>query len=385
MQLEIPCFVMRGGTSKGLFFLEKDLPFSRQTNEKELNRFLLRVMGSPDRKQIDGLGGATSVTSKVAIISPSERKDADVDYTFAQVSVDKPVVSYAGNCGNMLSGVGPFAIEKGLVPAGSPTTVVRIYNTNTKKLMYEKVETPEKKVKYSGTYSIAGVPRKAAPIQIIFKHPMGTLFPSILPTGNAVDDLMVPGFGKLQVSIVDVTNPLVFARAADIGLKGTELPADIDSNRDLLDRLEKIRGSAACLLGLEKDYSQAAFSTPGVPKMTFVTKPVSYITSAGDTVKAKDVDLVSRMMSMQKAHPTYAFTGAMCTAAAAAVPGTIVNQMMNPCADLARFRIGHAGGIINAGVKAETGPDHELSIEEVYGYRTARLLLKGDIVYEQED
>lgn len=246
---------MRGGTSKGLFFLEKDLPFSRQTDEKDLDRFLLRVMGSPDRRQIDGLGGATSVTSKVAIVAPSKRKDADVDYTFAQVSVDKPVVSYAGNCGNMLSGVGPFAIEKGLVPACSPTTVVRIYNTNTKKLMYEKVETPDKKVKYSGTYSIAGVPRKAAPIQIVFEHPMGTLFPSILPTGNAVDNLMVPDFGKLQVSIVDVTNPLVFVRAADIGLKGTELPADIDSNRGRLDLLEKIRGSAASLLGLEKDFS----------------------------------------------------------------------------------------------------------------------------------
>jgi 2-methylaconitate cis-trans-isomerase PrpF len=385
MNFEIPCFIMRGGTSKGLFFLEKDLPFSRQTDEKGLSRFLLRTMGSPDRKQIDGLGGATSVTSKVAIVAPSKRKDADVDYTFAQVSVDKPVVSYAGNCGNMLSGVGPFAIEKGLVPICSPSTVVRIYNTNTKKLIYEKIETPDQKVKYSGTYSIAGVPGKAAPIQIVFKRPMGTLFSSVLPTGNAVDNLTVPGFGKLQVSIVDVTNPLVFVRGEDIGLNGTELPSEIDSNRDRLDLLERIRGSAACLLGLEEDFSKAAFSTPGIPKMTFVAKPVSYITSAGDTVKAEDVDLVSRMMSMQKAHPTYAFTGAMCTAAAAAVPGTIVNQMKDPCADLAHFRIGHAGGIINAGVKMESSTYHTLSFEEVYGYRTARLLMKGTIIYEPED
>lgn len=372
MNHTIPCTIMRGGTSKGLYLLEKDLPPAGA----ERDDLLLRLMGSPDLKQIDGLGGAQSVTSKVAIIAPSSREDADVDYTFAQVSVDKPMVSYAGNCGNISSGVGPFAVESGLVAAGQETTTVRIFNTNTKKVMVENVQTPGGKITYEGDYAIAGVPGTAAPVKVMVVEPAGTVFPSLLPTGNAVDVLDVPGFGKLEVSIVDASNPLVFAKAADIGLNGSEIPADIDGDPRMLALLESIRGEAAKLLGLVEKAEDAADKTPGVPKMTIVNEAVDYVSTAGETITADLIDLSSRMMSMQKAHPTYAMTGAMCTASAAVIPGTIVNQVKRADALPDRLRIGHPGGILEAGVDY-TESDGNIHIQYAYGYRTARLLLKG--------
>lgn len=373
MNKAIPCAIIRGGTSKGVYMLEKDLP---PKGEKR-DQLLLRLMGSPDVKQIDGLGGAQSVTSKVAIIAPSSREDADVDYTFAQVSVDKAVVSYAGNCGNISSGVGPFAIESGLVNPGEETTTVRIYNTNTNKVMVENVQTPGGQVTYTGDYAIAGVPGTAAPVKIMVLEPAGTVFDSLLPTGNPVDLLDVPGFGTLEASIVDVSNPLVFVRAKDIGFNGTELPADIDGNPERLKLLESIRGAAAKLLGLIDSIEESAVKTPGVPKMTVVAQSTGYTSTAGDSVQPEQIDLSSRMMSMQKAHPTYAMTGAMCTAAAAVIPGTIVHEAKKADADPHRLRIGHPGGILEAGVDyEETGSG--IHIQCAYGYRTARLLLKGE-------
>lgn len=370
----IPCSILRGGTSKGIYLLEKDLPSQGEQRDK----LLLRIMGSPDIKQIDGLGGAQSVTSKIAIIAPSTRDDADVDYTFAQVSVDKPVVSYAGNCGNISSGVGPFAIESGLLQAGETTTTVRIYNTNTSKIMVENVQTPGGKVTYEGDYAIAGVPGTAAPVKVMVLEPAATVFDALLPTGNTIDQLEIPGFGKLEVSIVDASNPLVFARAKDLGLSGAELPPDLDSSPERLALLENIRGAAARLLGLVESIEDAAYKTPGVPKMTIVSESVAYTTSSGEAVGINDIDLSCRMLSMQKAHPTIAMTGAMCIAAAAVIPGTIVYQMKSACAQPHRLRIGHAGGIMEAGVdyqETESG----VHIQCAYGYRTARLLLKGEV------
>ena len=372
MNYIIPCTIMRGGTSKGIYLLEKDIP----PVGEERDALLLRLMGSPDLKQIDGLGGAQSVTSKVAIIAPSKREDADVDYTFAQVSVDKPVVSYAGNCGNISSGVGPFAVESGLVAAGQTTTSIRIYNTNTNKLMLENVQTPNGKITYEGDYAIAGVPGTAAPVKVMVVEPAGTVFPSLLPTGNKVDTLEVKGFGEIEVSIVDASNPLVFIRAKDIGLNGTELPPDIDGDPHMLYLLESIRGETAKLLGLVEDASEAATRTPGIPKMTIVCEAVDYVTASGEHIASEAIDLSSRMMSMQKAHPTYAMTGAMCTAAAAVIPGTIVNQVKRSDALPDRLRIGHPGGILEAGVDYTKSADN-IHIQYAYGYRTARLLLKG--------
>jgi hypothetical protein len=374
MQNSVPCSIFRGGTSRGLFLLEKDLPPAGA----ERNALLLRLMGSPDLRQIDGLGGAASVTSKVAILAPSAREDADVDYTFAQVAVDKPIVSYDGNCGNISSAVGPFAIESGLVKADSVETLVRIFNTNTKKIILEKICTPGGQVKYDGECIIDGVPGSAAPIRMIVMEPAGSVFSAMLPTGNTVDILNVDGFGPVEASIVDVSNPLVFVRADALELTGQELPFDIDQNPDNLALLEKVRGTAAKLLGLVEDAAEAAWKTPGVPKMTIIAGPADYINTGGTEIRSEQIDLIGRMMSMQKAHPTYAMTGALCTAAAAVIPGTLVNQVKRRDSDSKRLRIGHPGGIMEAGVDYAVSSDNGgVHIECAYGFRTARYLIKG--------
>lgn len=374
---KIPCMILRGGTSKGLFFLESDLPADAAARDA----FLQRVMGSPDRRQIDGLGGATSVTSKVAIIAPSRRPDADVDYTFAQVSVDKPIVSYKGNCGNISSAVGPFAIEAGLVGAEGEMTPVRIYNTNTDKVILAEICTENGTVRYEGDYVIAGVPGSAAPVKLRFVDPAGTLGRGLLPTGNAVDTVDVPGLGKIDVSIVDAANPLVFVCAEDIGMDGGELPAQIDGDKALLERLEVIRGLAAMKLGLVGDYTRAPWESPGIPKMTIVSAPHDYTAAAGNTVEASQVDLVSRMMSMQKAHPTYAMTGAMCTAAAAVVPGCVVQRVLRPDTNTQCIRIGHADGIMDCGINYSAGEDGVPVVADTFGFRTANFLMEGFVRY----
>lgn len=375
-RIKIPCSIMRGGTSKGLFFMEKDLLLAREKRDQ----VLLKIMGSPDKKQIDGLGGAASVTSKAAIIAVSEREDADVDYTFAQVSIDKPLVSYKGNCGNISSAVGPFAIEKGLVKIKEPITSVRIYNTNTDKTIIADVEVEHGEVNYSGNFAIAGVPGTAAPIKLNFDNPSGSVTGKLLPTGNVTDVLDVPDFGLLEVSIVDVANPLIFVKAKDLGLKGTELPEEVDTKDEILNLLEKIRGVAAVKLGFIDDYKKSSWETPGVPKMTFVAESTEYLASTGKTINEGQIDLICRMMSMQKTHPTYAMTGAMCTAAAAVIPGSIVNQVLGSDADTQFIRIGHPSGILEAGVTFHT-ENGEICVEKTYGFRTANLLMEGNVFY----
>ncbi len=383
-----PCFMMRGGTSRGLYFLKKDLP----EKQEDWAPMFLRFMGSPDVRQIDGVGGAVSVTSKIAVVGPSARPDADVDYTFAQVSVDKPLVSYAGNCGNISSGVGPFAVEAGLVPPREGLTTVRVYNTNTHKIIEEDVVTEGGRVVYRGDYAIAGVPGTAAPVKLKFMDPAGTLGRGLLPTGNASDILEVEGLGSVRVSIVDAANPLVFVKAEDAGLKGTELPKDVDGDPVMLDRLEKIRGMAAFKLGLVSDPARSAWDSPGIPKMTFVSSPRDYSAADGSEVKADMIDITSRMMSMQKTHPSYAMTGAMCTAAAAVIPGTVVNEVLSErvMAEAetlgkesgllsALIRIGHPSGILDAGVEFVPAEGGLPLVRDTYGFRTARLLMKGEI------
>ena len=369
---KLPVTILRGGTSKGVYILQSDLPEDQSAWEP----ILLRLMGSPDRKQIDGLGGSQSVTSKVAIIRKSARPDADVDYTFAQVSVDKPLVSYKGNCGNISSGVGPFAIEKGLVEAKDGETAVRIYNTNTDKIIEAVVKTPEGQVAYEGDFYIAGVPGTASPVKLKFVDPAGALGKGLLPTGSAVDVLEVPGYGPVEVSIVDAANPLVFARAKDLGLSGRELPDELNADAEKLDLLEKVRGLAAVKLGLIEDYTRSAWDTPGIPKMTFVAEAEDYVNGDGKEIKKEQIDLLSRMMSMQKTHPSYAMTGAMCTAAAAVVPGSIVQQFLPANVDTQFIRIGHPGGILECGVDYRENGACPI-IDDTFGFRTANLLMEG--------
>ena len=370
--IKLPVTIMRGGTSKGIYLLRDDLP----DDQAQWVPLLLRLMGSPDRRQIDGLGGAQSVTSKVAIVGRSRRPDADVDYTFAQVSVDKPLVSYKGNCGNISSGVGPFAIERGLVEPQEGLTCVRIYNTNTDKVIEADVCTSGGRVVFEGDMAIAGVPGCASPIKLRFVNPAGTLGRGLLPTGNAVDVLDVPGLGPLEVSLVDAANPLIFARAKDLGLTGAELPDALDADEDKLALLERVRGLAAVRLGLIDDPARSAWDTPGIPKMTFVDEADDYVCTDGTPIARGQIDLLSRMMSMQRAHPSYAMTGAMCTAAAAVVPGSVVQQVLSPDVDPHLIRIGQPAGVMACGVDYHEGgacPE----IVDTFGFRTANLLLEG--------
>lgn len=375
---KLECTIFRGGTSKGVFINEENLP-----SDKGLwDEILLSVMGSPDVRQIDGLGGATSTTSKVAIISKSDNPDWDVNYTFAQVSIDKPIVSYKGNCGNISSAVGPYAIEKGLVEVTSPETVVRIYNTNTKKIIYSHVQTPDGKVSYDGDFCIAGVPGTSSVVKLAFKDPAGAMTGKLLPTGNVVDAVDVPGYKSVEVSLVDSSNPLIFVRASDVGLTGKELPDEIDSNKDMLERLETIRGLGAVMLGFIDDYKESAEKSPGVPKLTIVAEPSTYTNVNGNVIEEKDMDLLGRMMSMQLTHKTYALTGALCTATAATIEGTIVNQVVRKGFNPESLNIAHPGGLMQNGVECNIDKDGNRDVPWVYGYRTSRMIMDGTVYYK---
>jgi 2-methylaconitate cis-trans-isomerase PrpF len=379
MLKELPCSIYRGGTSKAVFFMKDVLP----DDEEELKKVLLKVMGSPDERQIDGLGGAVSTTSKVAIISKEENEDWDVNYTFAQVSVDKPVVSYAGNCGNISSAVGVYAIENNLVDTTYPITIVKVYNTNTKKLIYEHVPTPNGEITYKGDFSISGVPGTASKIELEFLNPSGSFTGKLLPTDNVVDLLNVDGVGEIAVSIVDAANPLVYVDAKDVKLKGTESAGQIDSDKDMLVLLEKIRGEAAVRMGLIEKWQDGATVSPGVPKLTVVSKSQDYKTVSGNELKESDYDLSVRMMSMQKAHKTIALTGALCTAAACAIEGTIPNRILGTENVKNELRFGHSDGIIDVSIKYEKN-ERGIIINSVSSHRTARKIMTGTVYYENK-
>ena len=374
---EIPCMIIRGGTSKGIYLLKKDLPES----QKETNDILLRLMGSPDVHQLDGLGGATSVTSKVAIISASQRDDADIDYTFAQVSVNQPTVDYKGNCGNISSGVGIYAIENGLIKPTQDITKVRIFNTNTNKILISNIETPKGIIASQGNFSIDGVPGTSAPIKIEFLNPVGSVFNKLLPTDNVIDKLDIPNFGEVEVSIVDVSNPIVFVSAKSIGMTGVEMPEAMQQNKELMTLIENIRGVAAVKLGLIKDYKQSSIKSPAIPKISIISEAKSYTALNNTEINKSDIHLIARIMSMQKPHNTYALTGAMCTAASAVIKGTVVNNVMESTDYLNEISIGHPNGKITVGINYEALEDGSAKINSTYGYRTARLLMKGIAFY----
>lgn len=377
MLKEIKCTLFRGGTSKGLFFLKSDLPL----NKDLWSDIFLSLMGSPDHLQVDGLGGGIATASKAAIISVADSGKYDIDYLFAQVAVDKPIVSYSGNCGNICSAVGPFAIESGLIKATDPETVVRIHNVNTDKLIYAYVPTRDNKVMYEGNFEIAGVPGTSACIKMAFQNPSGSVTGKLLPTGNAVDTIFIPGFGHIEASFVDSSNPLVFIRAKDIGMTGKELPDEIDSNTQLMELLERIRGIAAVKLGFINNYNESRRKSPTVPKLSMVSVSQKYVTTNGKEVRPDKYDISCRMMSMQKTHKNYALTGAMCTASAAVIEGTIVNELVKKDFDSRKLLIGHPGGIMHAGVEYQMEIDGSISITWAIGYRTARMLMRGTAFY----
>ncbi|MHB8074270.1 PrpF domain-containing protein [Desulfosporosinus fructosivorans] len=370
-QRRIRCAILRAGTSKGIFIMENDLPSDTQRRDQEI----LAIFGSPDVRQIDGLGGADPLTSKVAIIGPSTRSDADVNYTFGQVSIGTELVDYSGNCGNISAGVGPFAIDEGLVRAVEPVTKVRIHNTNTGKILVAEVPVQDGKAKVSGDYKIAGVPGTGAKIMLDFAGTAGAVTNKMLPTGNVVDVFNIEGFGKLEASIIDVANPMVFVRAKDLGLTGIETPAQINANKEMLDLLEKIRGKAATMIGMAKDEADALKNSPAFPMIAFVSEPQDYVDfTTGNKIRADQVDLVSRLMYMQVTHKTYAGTGTTCTGAAAKIPGSIVNQVTHSKSPL--VRIGHPAGVIDIEVEAIENGDG-IKLERAAFGRTARRIMDG--------
>lgn len=377
MQKRIPTVLMRGGTSKGLFFHDNHLP----SDPAARSRVILAAFGSPDpnRRQIDGIGGGVSTTSKVAIISPSGSPDYDVVYNFGQVSIDRPIVDYKSNCGNISSAVGPFAVDEGLVKAVEPVTRVRIHQLNTNKLITADVPVKNGRYDEQGDYAIAGVPGTHARIALGFADPGGALTGKLLPTGNRRDTIEIPDHGPVTITIIDAANPVVLVRAEDIGLTGVEID-EVDASTTITTTLETIRCKAAVLIGLAASEEEATQRSQAVPKVAFITAAKPYTTTGGDTITAQDVDLVGRIMSMGTLHRSYAVSGGIATAGAAMIPGTVAYDLLEDAArgkDL--LKIGHPGGIIDIGAVIDTQDDRCAYKKAVIG-RTARRLMEGYVL-----
>ncbi|MCC8026939.1 MAG: 3-methylitaconate isomerase [Clostridium sp.] len=368
----IRCSIMRGGTSKGVFLLETDLPKDKELRDK----MILQIYGSPDLRQIDGLGGADSLTSKVAIIGPSTREDADVDYTFGQVSITDAFVDYGGNCGNISSAVGPFAIDHGMVAPVEPVTKVRIHMTNTGRILTAEVPVYKGKAKVEGDFSIDGVPGTGAKIVMDWSDSVGGITGSLLPTGKA-KDVIEAGGAKYTVSIVDAGNTVVFINAADLGITGVETPVQIDENGPLMERIEEIRGKACQMIGLVKDWREAKKVTPYQPFFAMVSKPSDHKCFNGVQIGAEDVDVVSRLTFMLKMHKAYPITGTVATGAAARIEGSVVWDLLSREArESDVLRIGHPSGMLPIEAVAES-KDGQADIKKLGTLRTARKILDG--------
>ena len=362
---------MRGGTSKGVFFLAEDLPADRA----ERDQLLLRVLGSPDpyRQQIDGLGGATSSTSKVVIVSRSERAGHDVDYLFGQVAINAPLIDWSGNCGNLSAAVGPFAISAGLVAAPAEgTAIVRIWQANIGKTIVAHVPMHGGEVQELGDFELDGVAFPAAEVKLEFMDPDagGLMF----PTGRCVDVLEVPGLGRIEATLIDAGNPTIFVDAAALGLRGTELQPEVNSHPEQLRLAEAVRAQGAIAMGLAADANEAS-ARPHTPKLAFVGPPQDYIASDGRPVKADTIDLVARIFSMGQLHHAMTGTGAVAIAAAAAIPGTLVQRAARTGA-AGRTRFGHPSGSLT--VSAEAIEEGGLwLVRKVVMSRSARRLMEG--------
>ncbi len=374
MQRRIPAVFMRGGSSKAVFFHENHLPQDNSLRDK----VILAAFGSPDpnKRQIDGMGGAVSSTSKVAIIGPSESPNFDVNYNFGQVAVDLPVIDYKGNCGNISSVVGVFAIEEGLVKAVEPITKVRIYQENTKKLILAEIPVENGILKTKGDFVMDGVPGSGAKITLHFFDPGGSVTGKLLPTGQTKNIVNVPGKGRFTVSIVDAANPLVFVQAKELGLEGTEI-YEIDSSEEIRETLEAIRARAAVMIGLASTPEEASAKSQSVPKVAFVTSSKSYKDVTGRLIRANEIDLVGRIMSMGTLHKSFALTGAVCTCGATKIPGTVVNEVVSQeVLDKKEIKLGHPGGIISIEPEVVKDGTSYKYIAAGAG-RTARRLMEG--------
>lgn len=382
-QIKIPATYMRGGTSKGVFFSLQDLPEAARVPGTARDALLLRVIGSPDpyEKQIDGMGGATSSTSKTVILSKSTRADHDVDYLFGQVSIDKPFVDWSGNCGNLSAAVGSFAISSGLVEPGrtpqNGVAVVRIWQANIGKTIIAHVPITDGAVQETGDFELDGVTFPAAEVQLEFMDPAaeeegggGSMF----PTGNLVDDLEVPGVGTFKATLINAGIPTIFINARDVGYTGTELQGAINGDPKALAMFETIRAHGALRMGLIKHLDEAA-QRQHTPKVAFVAPPADYVSSSGKAVAAGDVDLLVRALSMGKLHHAMMGTAAVAIGTAAAISGTVVNLAAGGIERNA-VRFGHPSGTLRVGAEASQA-NGEWTVKKAIMSRSARVLMEG--------
>ena len=382
-QIKIPATYIRGGTSKGVFFRLQDLPPAAQVPGAARDAILLRVIGSPDPygKQIDGMGGATSSTSKTVILSTSTQPDHDVDYLFGQVAVDKAFVDWSGNCGNLSAAVGSFAISAGLVDAAripqNGIATVRIWQANIGKTIIAHVPVTNGEVQETGDFELDGVTFPAAEVQLEFMDPAADeegAGGSMFPTGNLVDDLEVPGIGTLKATMINAGIPTIFVNAAAIGYQGTELQDAINGDAKALAMFETIRAHGAVRMGLIKHIDEAA-KRQHTPKVAFVAPPVDYVSSSGKAVVGKDIDLLVRAMSMGKLHHAMMGTAAVAIGTAAAIPGTLVNIAAGG-GERSAVRFGHPSGTLRVGAEA-TQVDGEWVVKKAIMSRSARVLMEG--------
>ncbi|MGB1921796.1 MAG: 2-methylaconitate cis-trans isomerase PrpF, partial [Alcanivorax sp.] len=378
-QIKVPATYMRGGTSKGVFFSLTDLPEVAQVPGEARDKLLLRVIGSPDPygKHTDGMGGATSSTSKTVILAKSESADHDVDYLFGQVSIDKPFIDWSGNCGNLTAAVGAFAINNGLVAAEripeNGIAVVRIWQVNIQKTIIAHVPITNGEVQETGDFELDGVTFPAAEVQVDFMDPAdgdGAMF----PTGNVVDELEVPGVGTFPATMINAGIPTVFVNAEDIGYTGTELQGDINENKDALQRFETIRAYGAVRMGLIENIEEAE-ARQHTPKIAFVAKPKAYTASSGKQIGEGEVDLLVRALSMGKLHHAMMGTAAVAIASASAVPGTLVNLAAGG-GERDSVTFGHPSGTLRVGAGAQQ-VNGQWTATKASMSRSARVLMEG--------
>ena len=397
-QLRIPAVFMRGGTSKAIMFHRRDLPQDQST----WDHIFLSAMGTPDAslRQLDGMGGGVSSLSKVCIIGPPSRLDADVDYTFAQIGVDRPIVDYSGNCGNMSGAVGPFAVDEGLVPRPSDgRAVVRIHNTNTSKIIVARFAMDGDAAAVNGDMALDGVSGTGAPVRLEFMDPGGSRTGRLLPTGRATDSLEIPGLGRVAASLVDAANPCVFVDAQSLGRSGTDLPSAMERDTELLGQLEAIRQAASVAMGLAPDLERAA-KIAGVPKVAIVSQPRAAATLSGRQLTPADMDITIRMISVGQPHRAVPVTGATCLAVAVRLPGSIPAKLAGPISADRAIRIAQPSGvtIVDAKVVADAGAPNAGApnsgtpnaganggMRAEYGaiYRTQRRLFEGQVLYRK--
>ena len=379
-QIKIPATYMRGGTSKGVFFNVHALPAAFQVPGPDRDAMLLRVIGSPDpyAKQIDGMGGATSSTSKSVLVQKSNRADHDVDYLFGQVSIDQPFVDWSGNCGNLSAAVGPFAINEGLIDSAriphNGTAVIRIWQANIEKTIIAHVPIVNGEVQETGGFELDGVTFPAAEVLLEFMHPADSGDGAMFPTGELIDTLDIPDLGSLEATLINAGIPTIFLRAEALGLTGLELQDDINNDADRLAQFETIRAIGAMKMGLITDLAEAE-TRQHTPKIAFVTRASDYVASSGKAVSAEDIDIAVRALSMGKLHHAMMGTAAVAIGAAAAVPGTIVNEAAGG-SERAFVRFGHPSGTLRVGAEAEKTASGWIATKASMS-RSARVLMEG--------